>query len=156
MTARISHRFVRALPDRLEADVLYVSLDYLTTGHLCACGCGEEVILPLHPTKWRMSFDGSTVSIRPSVGSRTLGCRSHYLITHDRIVWADPMSDEEFDRALARDQRDDDRWHGRPRSAASKREFPTEQPTAPKPHLEAPRTTTVGRMRRWIASWTGR
>lgn len=111
--AAIAHRFVQAVPEKLEPDTLYVSLDYLTTSHLCACGCGAEVVLPLHPTKWRVTFDGAAVSMHPSVGSRALPCRSHYWIDSGRVRWAGRMTERDFERALARDQRADSVWHGR-------------------------------------------
>ncbi len=107
------HEFVRAMPDTLHPDTLYVSIDYVTTSHLCACGCGAEVVLPLHPTKWRVTFDGASVSMDPSVGSRTLPCRSHYWIDRGQVRWANRMTDEAFQRALERDQRADRAWHGR-------------------------------------------
>ena len=105
------HAFVRAVPEALEQDTLYISIDYVSTSHLCACGCGAEVVLPLHPTKWQLTFDGASVSMAPSIGSRTLSCRSHYWIDKGRIHWANRMSDGDFDRALKRDQLADRRWH---------------------------------------------
>jgi hypothetical protein len=105
------HAFVRAVPELLEPDMLYISIDYVTTSHLCACGCGAEVVLPIHPTKWQLTFDGVTISMAPSIGSRTLPCRSHYWINKGRIHWANRMSDGDFDRALKRDQLADHRWH---------------------------------------------
>lgn len=105
------HAFVRAVPDVLEQGTLYISIDYVTTSHLCACGCGAEVVLPLHPTKWKLTFDGASVSMAPSIGSRTLPCRSHYWIDRGRIHWSNKMSDDDFDRALKRDQLADRRWH---------------------------------------------
>ena len=122
----MAHRFARAIPDELEPATLYVSVDFLTTSHLCACGCGAEVVLPLHPTKWRVSFDGATVTMKPSIGSSSLPCRSHYFITAGEVHWADPMTDEDYGAARARDRRDDDHWYrpkateaAAPRRAAS-------------------------------------
>jgi len=127
------HAFVRAIPDILEPDMLYISLDYVTTSHLCACGCGAEVVLPLHPTKWRMTFDGASVSMAPSIGSRTLPCRSHYWIDKGRVRWSNKMNDDDFQRALNRDQRADRDWHDKPAApkahniqpAPTKLELPT-------------------------------
>lgn len=116
------HRFVRAVPEDLEPGTLYVSLDYLTTSHLCACGCGAEVALPLHPTKWSVTFDGATVSMDPSIGSRTLPCRSHYWIDRGRVRWAGRMTDRDFERAMARDRRADAAWHGRDLAGTGKPE----------------------------------
>ena len=47
---RLGHEFVEGIPERLEEGVLYVSILYATAMHLCACGCGREVVTPLTPT----------------------------------------------------------------------------------------------------------
>lgn len=83
----LTHRFVTSFPDELEPGVLYVSVEYDTTIHLCACGCGNQVVLPLHPTAWRLTFDGETVSMAPSVGNWSFPCRSHYWIVRGRVRW---------------------------------------------------------------------
>jgi hypothetical protein len=49
---RIKHlepAFVELMPSELEPGKLYVSTTYSLTAHLCASGCGEKVVLPLHP-----------------------------------------------------------------------------------------------------------
>ena len=50
---------------------------------------------PLGPHHWAMTYDGETVSLAPSVGSRTLPCRSHYFIRRDRVRWLPPFTDDE-------------------------------------------------------------
>ena len=85
---RLEHRFVRTVPDQLEFGVLYVSMEFGTATHSCCCGCGEEVVTPFTPTGWKMTYDGETVSVWPSVGSWTLRCRSHYVIDHGRVLEA--------------------------------------------------------------------
>lgn len=82
----LEHRFIETAPAQLEAGVLYVSINYATTLHLCCCGCGNETVLPLRPKAWRLTFDGETVSMAPSIGNR-FACRSHYWIDRDRVVW---------------------------------------------------------------------
>lgn len=89
----LAHRFVTSVPDVLDPGVLYVSVDYDTTIHLCACGCGSQVVLPLHPSAWRVTYDGETVSMTPSVGNWSFPCRSHYWIEHGRIRWAPAWTD---------------------------------------------------------------
>lgn len=86
MTLR--HRFVENIPEVLEQGVLYVSLRYRTMVHRCACGCGEEVVTPIGPAAWTMTYDGDGVTIAPSIGNRSLPCRSHYWIKRNRVVWA--------------------------------------------------------------------
>ncbi len=87
---RLEHRFVEHIPERLEAGILYVSMEYATSAHSCCCGCGEEVVAPFTPTDWKMTFDGETVSLRPSIGNWTLKCRSHYVIDRSKVIEAGP------------------------------------------------------------------
>jgi hypothetical protein len=42
------------------------------------CGCGKKVVLPLHPTHGKLTYDGETVSLSPSVGNWSFPCESHY------------------------------------------------------------------------------
>lgn len=69
-------------------------MDYATSAHSCCCGCGEEVITPFTPTDWKITFDGKTNSLRPSIGNRALKCRSHYVIDRGKVIEAGPSSDE--------------------------------------------------------------
>ena len=100
----LDHRFVQHIPERLEPGVLYVSLKYATASHSCCCGCGEEVVTPFTPTDWKMTFDGETISLRPSVGNWNLACRSHYVVESGRVIEADPWSDEQIAAERRRDK----------------------------------------------------
>ena len=82
---------VSRVPAVLEPDKLYISFDCNVIIHLCACGCGEKVVLPLTPNEWKIIYDGETVTISPSIGNFQYKCGSHYFIKHNRVVWADPM-----------------------------------------------------------------
>lgn len=84
----LRHEFVQYLPSALEEGVLYVSVPYATAAHKCCCGCGHEVVTPLSPTDWTLSFDGRTVSLDPSIGNWSFPCQSHYWITRNRVDWA--------------------------------------------------------------------
>jgi len=99
-------RFVELIPGDIEAGTLYVSMTYATTVHLCACGCGNKVVLPLSPAEWRLTFDGESVSISPSVGNWEYPCRSHYVIRKNRVRWASAWTDEQVRAGRERDQRD--------------------------------------------------
>jgi len=72
------------IPEDLAPGVLYVSKEYETAVHLCACGCGEQVVTPLISSGWTFS-DGPTLA--PSIGSFSLPCRSHYWIRNGETVW---------------------------------------------------------------------
>ncbi len=101
----LEHRFVEMFPETLEPGVLYVSMEFGSTAHSCCCGCGEEVVTPLTPTDWNISYDGETITLHPSVGSWTLPCRSHYVIRRNRVIEAPPWSDAEVAAERRRDRR---------------------------------------------------
>lgn len=105
MTARrLEHLFVEQMPERLEEGVLYISISFTTALHLCACGCRSEVVTPLSPTDWSLTFDGESVSLSPSVGSWSLPCRSHYWIDENRVRWAGDWSDARIEAGRAHDR----------------------------------------------------
>ena len=110
--ARLEHRFVHHVPEHLEPGVLYISMDFATAAHRCCCGCGEEVVTPFTPTDWRMTFDGETISLRPSVGNWNIPCRSHYVIERSRVVEAMPWTDREIADERHRDKGAKARFYG--------------------------------------------
>jgi hypothetical protein len=76
----MQHKFVEFVPEDIQPNTLYVSVEYGTAVHKCCCGCGEEVVTPLTPTDWKLKFDGESVSLAPSIGNWSFKCRSHYFI----------------------------------------------------------------------------
>ncbi|WP_369125146.1 DUF6527 family protein [Cryobacterium sp. 10S3] len=96
--------FVESFPPRLDPGVLYICLRFNTCGHLCCCGCGEEVITPLSPARWSFTYDGENVSMSPSIGSWALPCRSHYLITQGDIIWSRRFSPHQIEAARSGDR----------------------------------------------------
>lgn len=101
----LEHRFVETFPETLEPGVLYISLEFGSAAHSCCCGCDEEVVTPLTPTDWNITYDGETITLHPSVGSWTLPCRSHYVIRRNRVIEAPPWSDAEVAAERRRDRR---------------------------------------------------
>lgn len=95
--------FTTSIPATPEPETLYVSMEYRTAVHLCACGCGAKVVTPLGPNDWVLTFDGR-VSLRPSIGNGQQPCRSHYHIRNDHIDWLPPISARATDAALTRDR----------------------------------------------------
>lgn len=85
---KLSHEFVKTMPEKLEDGVVYISIEYATAIHKCCCGCGNEVVTPLSPTDWKLIYDGQTVSLYPSIGNWSFNCQSHYWITNDEVEWA--------------------------------------------------------------------
>lgn len=82
---RITHEFVEYIPEQLTEGVVYVSIPFRTVVHRCCCGCGLEVVTPLSPTKWTLSFDGQAISLTPSIGNWSFPCQSHYWIRGNRV-----------------------------------------------------------------------
>lgn len=101
----LQHRFVRNVPRELEPGVLYISMEYATAVHSCCCGCGERVVTPFTPTDWRMTFDGDSVSLDPSVGNWNQDCQSHYVIERNQVIAAGPWSRARVDAERRRDKR---------------------------------------------------
>ena len=79
--------FLEYFPDEFESGILYVSMQYAICGHLCACGCGEKVITPLSPTRWKLVYNGEDVTLYPSIGNYSFACQSHYFLTNGNVVW---------------------------------------------------------------------
>ena len=90
----LKHEFVEFIPDQLKDDTIYISIPYATVTHKCCCGCGTEVVTPLSPTDWTLTFDGESVSLDPSIGNWSFDCKSHYWIWRDRIYWAERWSEK--------------------------------------------------------------
>lgn len=110
--AKLEHRFVRSVPRDLESGILYVSMDFGTAVHSCCCGCGEQVVTPFSPTDWKMTYDGETVSLAPSIGNWQLPCRSHYVIRQGRVIEAGPWSAAQVAAERRRDKAVKGRFYG--------------------------------------------
>lgn len=94
----LSHKFVTFMPDHLEDGVLYISMEYATAIHKCCCGCGNEVVTPLSPTDWKLTFDGETISLYPSIGNWNFKCQSHYWIKNSEVEWAPKWTKGQIER----------------------------------------------------------
>ncbi|WP_205600306.1 DUF6527 family protein [Sphingobacterium luzhongxinii] len=92
----LQHKFVEFIPQEIEEGTLYISIEYCTTIHKCICGCGNEVVTPLSPTDWRMTFNGKAVTLHPSIGNWSFDCQSHYWIRDNKIELADSWTKEEI------------------------------------------------------------
>jgi hypothetical protein len=91
----ITPKYVEFIPKELDDGVIYISQRFKTASHLCCCGCGQKVVTPLNPAKWRLTVHGSAVSLDPSIGLGTLPCRSHYWIRKSRIDWYANMTSDQ-------------------------------------------------------------
>lgn len=120
----LAHEFVEFIPDVIEEGKLYVSIEYATTVHACACGCGKEVVTPLSPTDWKLLFDGKTISLEPSIGNWGFPCRSHYWVRNNQAVWAEDWSQARVDANRAHDRRAKGQYFGTDEEEAVNRKKP--------------------------------
>jgi len=84
------------MPKELDAGVLYVSKEFKTAAHLCACGCGSKIRTPLGPTEWSVAETDNGPSLSPSIGNWQLPCQSHYWINKGEIYWAEKWSPKQI------------------------------------------------------------
>lgn len=133
--ARLTLRRVHYMPKKLEPGILYVSEEFDVAGHLCACGCGNKVMTPLGPTEWSFTDTPKGPSLRPSIGSWQLPCRSHYWIDGGRIEWSSAWSSAQVER-------------GRRAEEERRREY--YESRKPKKEFAAAR---IKRWLDWVLSW---
>jgi hypothetical protein len=100
----LAHEFVEYIPDDLKDEVIYVSVAFATVAHKCCCGCGHEVVTPLGPTDWQLTFDGETISLYPSIGNWSFDCKAHYWIRRNRVKWAPRWSQKEIEAGRSHDR----------------------------------------------------
>jgi hypothetical protein len=102
-TRVLKHEFVEYIPSTVMEGTVYVSIPFATVVHKCCCGCGREVVTPISPTDWELTFDGRSISLYPSIGNWDYPCRSHYWIRYNRIEWAPSWTQEEIEAGRAAD-----------------------------------------------------
>jgi hypothetical protein len=101
---RFKHELVNSIPEKLQSNILYVTRDKDVAAHLCACGCGREVITPLSPTDWSIKLQRDEATLLPSIGNWAFPCRSHYFIRNGAVVWASNMSNQAVALGRQRDR----------------------------------------------------
>jgi hypothetical protein len=144
----LAHEFVKSIPGKLEERTLYVSMEYATVTHKCCCGCGNEVVTPLTPTDWKLTYDGESISLHPPIGNWNFPCQSHYWIRNSTVKWADQWSREQIEAGRTFDRR------------AKKEYYTTEYspPDGEKPVIteRAPNGAPRGSLWTRIVSWWSR
>ena len=88
---------VHYIPKDLEEGVLYVSEEFGTAAHLCACGCGSKIRTPLGPTDWSFKETALGPTLYPSIGNWQQACKSHYLIRQGKVIWASEWTREKIE-----------------------------------------------------------
>ena len=151
-THSIRPKFVASFPPIMEDGVLYISEEYETAGHRCCCGCGEKVMTPLNPAKWRLSKSpNGTVSLDPSIGNWNFACQSHYWISENRVIAAGMMSKQKIEAIKERDKRDVQRYIDRTNQALNN-DIQDIKTSAPRPVPPSFMSTIANTLRSW---WKG-
>lgn len=138
--ARLRPRHVEFIPELIEPGILYVSERYKSAAHLCCCGCGEEVVTPLNPAKWRLTQRGGEVSLYPSIGNWSLACQSHYWIEGGKVQWSYAFTQTQIRATQARDRLD------------AARLTETQPPQRPAP----PQDGLLRRLHHFLMTWINR
>lgn len=116
---RLQHKFVDFVPEKLEPGTLYISLEYNSANHLCACGCGREVVTIIGPADSAITYNGRGVSISTSIGNSSFACKSHYWIEDNRILWEARMTPQLTALSRARDRAAKAREYGKTANQAA-------------------------------------
>lgn len=99
------------MPAQLAPGILYVSEEFETAAHLCACGCGDKIRTPLGPTEWQFIDDREGPSLFPSVGNWQRACQSHYWVDRGHITWSSKWSPDQIAAGRVSEQRRRDRYY---------------------------------------------
>lgn len=90
----LTPEFVETITKDLEPGILYISLKFGCSIHLCACGCGEQTVLPFREDfasdgYWKMINHNGLITFEPSIGnfSGENPYHAHYYIRDNKIVW---------------------------------------------------------------------
>ena len=84
---------------------------------------------PLSPTDWKITYDGVSVSLSPSIGNWSFPCLSHYWIVRNEIRWAAQWTPEQIEAGRAADRRAKRGHHGP--TAKKQPSQPAEEATSP-------------------------
>jgi hypothetical protein len=146
---RFSHKVVDSLPEPLQPNTLYVTADEDVAGHLCACGCGREVITPLSPTDWSISVDRRGASLEPSIGNWSFPCRSHYFIRSGAVAWAGDMSNKAVAQGRQRDKAVKRRYYERQGMPLPRANSELATPLPPRPAPRAADKSLGQKLKAW-------
>lgn len=107
----MTHEFVEVLPEDLKEGVIYISMNYAIVAHKCGCGCGNEVVTPLSPTDWKLTYDGESITLYPSIGNWNFDCQSHYWIRNSKIEWSYKWSEMKIGSGRIQDRQNKEKYY---------------------------------------------
>lgn len=101
-------------PNTLVPEKLYWSKEFKITAHLCACGCGDVIYLPIGPADYSITIHHQGPTVRPSIGNWNV-CNAHYFITNGEVVWARQWTPEQIAAARAQEDARREAYYAPPR-----------------------------------------
>lgn len=113
-------RFVKFIPSQLTEGIIYISYEYNTAIHLCACGCKNKVATAISPIKWSYTYNGESISLSPSIGNWNFDCKSHYWIRDNQIVWAEKWNTSKISKVQENEQIEIDDYYNNKSSSKKK------------------------------------
>ncbi len=87
MIKKFEIEYVETLPlrDNMKENIIYLSEKTWNSSHLCACGCGEEVITPFVRGGWRYQVNSSDeITLSPAITNDI--CNSTYKIQQNYAI----------------------------------------------------------------------
>lgn len=109
----LQFKFVDTIPDEITFGWIFICIKYKTAVHQCVCGCGNEVVTPLSPTDWSVTFNGASVSLSPSIGNWNFACRSHYWIVKNEIVNSRKWDEDEIAQGREKDAAQKEKFYSK-------------------------------------------
>ncbi len=103
MKTLLNHKFVEYIPEQIEEGVIYISIEFSTVVHKCVCGCGNEVVTPISPTDWELTFNGKSITLFPSIGNWSFKCQSHYFIEKNKVVQCEKWTTGKIEKGRKQD-----------------------------------------------------
>lgn len=68
------------IPSEMEFGKFYYSKEFDFSNHLCVCGCGHKVPIPIKKGQWKI-VNKIPLSVTPSL-QQTFECKTHYIISN--------------------------------------------------------------------------
>jgi hypothetical protein len=89
MINSITPEYMEHIPEDIKEGILYISKEFETAIHLCACGCGRKTVTPFGKGGWVLTESDGLVTLRPSIGNfrGENPYHAHYYITNNKIEW---------------------------------------------------------------------
>ncbi|WP_230951925.1 DUF6527 family protein [Burkholderia cepacia] len=108
----------------------------------------HEVVTPLTPTDWTLTFNGEAISLWPSVGSWNLPCQSHYEIRQNKVIDGGPWDNAKNDSEQRRDRTAKQKFYAQPSQRTDSSHSPSTEVSATSAHERHAENSIWAKLRR--------